>query len=178
MAISLSNHEDRIKKLEEYINASATGGTLLFYNESAADMANKTFTLNDVWTNYTTLCVVHGRDTGSNTIDNLTTTYIPVRFIVSSDQTQINTALEWCLSTANGYLMIVFRNDSKSFYVTEAQYGRIKRIVGLKLYYNFSYNIYSLANSISFHFFKCLINSFKGGVKEIWRLVLKNSVKK
>ena len=27
----------------------------------------------------------------------------------------------------------------------------------LKLYYNFSYNIYSLANSISFHFLKCLI---------------------
>ena len=171
MAISLSNHEDRIKKLEEYVNTSSTGGTLLFYNESAADMINKTFMLNDVWTNYTTLCVVHGRAASSTIIDNLTTTYIPTRFIASSDQTQANMSCEWCLSTANGYLMIVFRNDSKSFYVTESSYGRIKRIVGLKLYYNFSYNIYRLANSISFHFFKCLINSFKGGVKEICQLV-------
>ena len=156
MAISLSNHEDRIKALE---NKSLQLSNIKVDKLWTGDITNNTKlsipnlnNYNIVWIKvnfYYIGCYVCIRGTKNGIGDD----------IGDGHKTQA-----W----------ITLNNDNTlSYEVTIWDYSsrRLLEVWGLKLYYNFSYNIYRLANFILFHFFKCLINSFKGGVKEIWQLV-------
>ena len=166
MAISLSNHEDRIKKLESKPQIAR-----IFYSgsENSGPGYGKTITLTE-----------RIRDFHIIVIEILTVDgyfhkfFYGPQFVSSTGNHKYD-----CTSNWNSQDMIVdlFPSiDGLSIRIAATnpnpnRFKGIHWIYGLKLYYNFSYNIYSLANSISFHFFKCLINSFKGGVKEIWQLV-------
>ena len=152
MAISLSNHEDRIKALE---NKSSSWVIIAEYNDVTGD----TIHLRQSYYNFNLIIIEwyyygfmqHLTNIFDFSVGYLFNLYDPID---SSTIFKIETVstTTWKLHMSGTGM-------------------RFNRIRGLKLYYNFSYNIYRLANSISFHFFKCLINSFKGGVKEIWQLV-------
>ena len=169
MAISLSNHEDRIKKLEDKklewvlilnnidnsINTNVGAIVPLEHNLSMFDIVMFEFVTYNP--SQATFCqaIAYGKELYNRSNTNYLYNLTPV----------------W---NQYGLFVDIFPySEGMSFKIANASnyYKYIRVIRGLKLYYNFSYNIYRLANSISFHFFKCLINSFKGGVKEIWQLV-------
>ena len=143
MSISLNNHEDRIKSLES--TSSVSGKFDLLYTfENFSDPINKTFTFNKSWSNYSLLIITCGRYVTSTVIDNNNSIALPTNSITTTDDPKTDLIHEYCCETVNGYCMFVFRNDKKSITFVETSYGRIKEVYGLKLYYNFSYNIYCL----------------------------------
>ena len=162
MAISLSNHEDRIKKLENRTeNINTLKQTVLLEK-----LESGTGTLKDSVRNYPWILLYCVNSWEQNR-------YV-IPFWQSGQHLEINMLYNCPGSSGvkeNDWLLYKFTNERAIQIVDQKNMSGFYKIVGLKLYYNFSYNIYSLANSISFHFFKCLINSFKGGVKEIWQLV-------
>ena len=161
MAISLSNHEDRIKKLE-----SSTGvGRVTFQYIGLVNSAQ--YDLSGLSSDH--LHILDFAATWNVEHYVYRTNHICIPWIKGHDVPKRDTmhgndfSYENYFEITGNVLKLSGQRGSGSC---------IKlRITSLKLYYNFSYNIYSLANSISFRFFKCLINSFKGGVKEIWQLV-------
>ena len=185
MAISLNNHEDRIKALEN--GGSGNGAYTIRGNGTSNPFSSafeerrsgnisvarssNSFTLpagNYLFTALTN-ATMNGGGNGYNA---------SLSVVLKQGSSTIangvgGSAAEW--SNLSSLLhCCVSISSSTSFSLTVGA-NRVSTpgtyLAILKLYYNFSYNIYSLANSISFHFFKCLINSFKGGVKEIWQLV-------
>ena len=161
MAISLSNHEDRIKKLEDNSLSSSKLTEISVGNVSSYNLSNMSnnalhlISFTAAWTE----SYYNGRNVEC-CIPWLKNSYIAGLDCMGGSDFGYGAYVR----IAENIISVIPRNGSN---------GRIEgmRIITLKLYYNFSYNIYRLANSISFHFFKCLINSFKGGVKEIWQLV-------
>ena len=169
MAISLSNHEDRIKKLEDKklewvlilnnidnnINTNVGAIVPLEHNLSMFDIVMFEFVTHNPGQAAFCQAIAYGKELYNRSNTNYLYNLTPV----------------W---NQYGLFVDIFPySEGMSFKIVNASnyYKYIRVIRGLKLYYNFSYNIYRIANSISFHFFKCLINSFKGGVKEIWQLV-------
>ena len=163
MGISLSNHEDRIKKLE-----SSTGvGRVTFQyigliGSAQYDLSN----LPSDQLHILDFTAAWSVEYYSYRINHICVPWMKGHDIPKRDTMHgSNFSYENYFEITGNILKLSGARGSGSHINL--------RITSLKLYYNFSYNIYRLANSISFHFFKCLINSFKGGVKEIWQLVLR-----
>ncbi len=157
MAISLNDHESRIKALENRSSRIIFGG----------------------YVGYTRWFWITKLRIPSNTqrrifVSSRTDTEGP-EYMQIYDSSNLTEPVSIC----NGENVIEFVENNGEFIIYEIKssgewFNNILQVYyQLKLYYNFSYNIYRLANSILFHFFRCLVNSFKGGVKEIWRLVLR-----
>ena len=162
MGISLSNHEDRIKKLESTGYSKHTTvdliGTIIDGRDKTYDLKRSLSEFDFIFCKQDALGEPAWR-CHSSLVDILTLRdhKLACLFLSIGRDAQTNVVIE-------------YKTDAQlRIYTLQNHFDY--RLYGLKLYYNFSYNIYSLANSISFHFFKCLINSFKGGVKEIWQLV-------
>lgn len=150
MAISIKNHEDRITALERKSIDLDKRQVVLW---SGSDSGVKKFKLSESADNF----------------DAIGVTFNQWRIIFIPNINYDEPTTDFMRGTHAVNMNVKDRNYLN---VTYNEVGQpLNRVVGLKLYYNFSYNIYRLANSISFHFLKCLINSFKGGVKEIWQLV-------
>ena len=149
MAISLSNHEDRIKKLEESIVSS---GKL-----SALDIGNvaSSYNLSDVADNALHLISFNGLWNENDGYGE--------RNVICCVPWIKNHYLQnlQCLGGSNfGYgAYIEIKSNIISIKPNNGSNGRMNsmRIITLKLYYNFSYNIYRLTVSISKSFLKCLI---------------------
>ena len=188
MAISLNNHENRIKALE---NRSYTLTRLI--DESFSASTVKTLYVRDLSKYDFLVCFgdiafAGGTDPESGNFRAIN--IIPVKIFDEIWDTSMLFAPTWSttknINTSievmqNEHFVIIVSDRGSNQTITIQHNPKTNGVLsdnkiflfGLKLYYNFSYNICSLANSISFHFFKCLINSFKGGVKEIWQLVLR-----
>ena len=175
MAISLSNHEDRIKKLEargpKYMNLL---GVPRNSNGLPNGIANgRTYKLRDSVTKYDLLIFTFAQD--DNKLDGIFVNRLFTSCVMFASDFCNGISAE-CGSTET-YARIAYVDESTVKCWGAYSQGvpmvdkQFLTVAALKLYYNFSYNIYRLVNYILFHFFKCLINSFKGGVKEIWQLV-------
>ena len=188
MAISLNNHEDRIKALENNTGSKSSSrmfsqigswnGTNLVYNPTLTCSATFCTPTDNIFKlqpgTYVIDARAHGRSNNySGGSDAFVTVELYVNDVKKYSAAKGGTAY---YGYVESHLVVPLDVTSVSnIKITAVGSGALSRWNGmvaiLKLYYNFSYNIYRLANSILFHFFKCLINSFKGGVKEIWQLV-------
>lgn len=150
MAISLSNHEDRIKKLEDY--SGSYSETTLYSGSSAT-----TVTLSQSINNFDAIVVM----------TQITNSCGDCRFIPKSLYN-----IKHCLEYANS-LGASCVTPSGNKVVVDSNWGettKILAVVGLKLYYSFSYNIIykillrkisSLAKKLHFNLFE--ISSRRGG---------------
>ena len=184
MAISLSNHEDRIKALEEPITY-----TMILHHDFNSS-SNEVVIHRSDYDKYDMLLffadVARSNSDRKESGSYRGMSLIPTKVIINHKPTAFTPGFTY--TCGEGYSVYAESFECRvnenadltlSAFVNYGNWSDNRMIVyGLKLYYNFSYNIYRLANSTSFHFFKCLINSFKGGVKEIWQLVLKKLVRK
>lgn len=159
MGISLSNHEDRIKKLESDSSYTPTEFKvdILFNNPVTCNNGQMPLSLPvSTVSKYPFLVVVF---TGWEAYASLTsiTTTVSVAVILKK--------LKWYATEGYGGsrysetegFVIEMSGSNVNFVCQTGNTTSLMYVYGLKLYYNFSYNIYRLANSISFHFFKCLI---------------------
>ena len=148
MGISLSNHEDRIKKLEERTESINTLKT----TELLGELRSGSGILKDSIRNYPwLLCYC------DNTWNQGTYVIPHVQF---GQHISINTLYNCPGSSGNqinDWLLYKFTNETTIQIVAQANMRGFLKIIGLKLYYSFSYNIYRLAVSISKSFLKCLI---------------------
>ena len=174
MAISLSNHEDRIKALESNIGNKSTtkvfsqigtwSETNLVYNPTVTCSASFCTPTDNVFElqpgTYLINAKVHGN---SNYHGSSSSAFVTMELYVNDAKKfsapKCSTAF---YAYVESYLMVPLDITTVSnVKITAIGSGSLSRGNGmvtiLKLYYNFSYNIYRLANSISFHFFKCLI---------------------
>ena len=139
MAISLNDHESRIKALEG--NSGNYSETTLYSGSSTT-----TVTLSQSINNFDAIVIM--TDVSEYSGD--------CRFIPKSLYNR-----QHRLEYASGIGVSTITPTDNRVVFNDNWQGRntthILAVVGLKLYYNFSYNIYRLANSMSFHFFKCLI---------------------
>ncbi len=161
MGISLSNHEDRIKRLEEIISEPKyIWVSCCSYTQMLPERIYIFIPKNVIKIGISE--VINAINIDNEKYSNLfNVNYSPKSNIINPSG---ETSLVYITELADHYKYL-YKDISSGHDNHITVWGL------LKLYYNFSYNIYSIANSISFHFFKCLINSFKGGVKEIWQLV-------
>ena len=127
MAISIKNHEDRITALE---NKGYTFKTL--YDKNVHVNANQTIQLSSSIQDYDVI-IVEGRHDDDTNYDQLWVVdpYINKEYIHAYyDQNDADMS------------SLQFKFASKtSLYITVSVRYCIVRIIGLKLYYNFSYNI-------------------------------------
>ena len=136
MAISLNDHESRIKALEN--NSYIKSLKVLTF-----DTDSKKFTIPE--TNWD-FCLISA----------VTTRYderTPTLMLKRDEDIYFIYGLDY-----NNYMEFRYTSSLNELHFMSSTWHMSKIIMfALKLYYNFSYNIYRLANSISFHFFKCLI---------------------
>ena len=188
MGISLGNHEDRIKRLENNTGSKSSSrmfsqigswnGTNPVYNPTLTCSATFCTPTDNIFElqpgTYVIDARAHGRsDSHGSESDAFCQIVLYVNDVKKYSAAKGGTAF---YGYVESHLVVPLDVTSTSNVKIEAVGdGVLNRYNGmvaiLKLYYNFSYNIYRLIRFISFHFFKCLINSFKGGVKEIWQLV-------
>ena len=136
-----SNHENRIKALENASSAGLTG--------TIKQLGGSDGRLNESMQNYTFIII---------SVNYLSNPYSPIT-IPSKLYKQWGT-VKWDErggQNADRHYGGEYKYISDTQIGTGGNYAGLHSVWGLKLYYNFSYNIYKLANSISFHFFKCLI---------------------
>ena len=140
MEISLSNHEDRIKKLE---NNTSSGFTLkqLFSGSNSSEV-----TLNDNINNFDAIYILSNQNIG--TIHEDINIIFKPEYNTTRHGNHVSSVAAFSYVASNNTIRITYNWGNTT---------SIIKVYGLKLYYNFSYNIYRLASSISFHFFKCLI---------------------
>ena len=123
MAISLSNHEDRIKKLEN--NSGSYSETVLYSGSST-----KTITLSQSINNFDAIVVM--TEISGNCGD--------CRFIPSS----LYNKKHWLEYAVNIGMSCITPSEDKISFNDNWSGGnttKILAVIGLKLYYSFSYNI-------------------------------------
>ena len=153
MAISLNNHESRIKDLE---NKTASGN--LTVTKVSSSRSGDVFKISQPITNFSFI-QVHTWNT--NDSGNRCINLWCVKSLV------LNTVYIAGTPTggdANDYCILKFTDWSTIQMLYQAWYDGIKEIWGLKLYYNFSYNIYRLTQRL---FDSSLLGLFsqKGGAR-------------
>ena len=136
MAISLNDHESRIKALEN--NSYIKSLKVLTF-----DTISKKFTIPETNWDFCLISAVTAR------YDERT----PTLMLKRDEDSYFIYGLDY-----NNYMEFRYTSSLNELYFMSSTWNMSKIIMfALKLYYNFSYNIYRLDNSISFHFFKCLI---------------------
>ena len=153
MAISLNNHESRIKDLE---NKTASGN--LTVTKVSFSRSGDVFKISQPITNFSFI-QVHTWNT--NDSGNRCINLWCVKSLV------LNTVYIAGTPTggdANDHCILKFTDWSTIQMLYQAWYDGIKEIWGLKLYYNFSYNIYRLTQRL---FDSSLLGLFsqKGGAR-------------
>ena len=167
MAISLSNHEDRIKKLEDN---SSSGNVISLYKVSG-ESQHKQITLSQPYTNFNMLIIGFHEDTGVYQGPYLshTTMTICVNDIQLNQMYACGNPITGDSNSGNAFIFTSTTNITEKHW-SIARCGLVS-VYGLKLYYSFSYNIIyrillrkisSLVKKLHFNLFE--MSSRRGGV--------------
>ncbi len=129
MSISLEDHESRIKVLENKVS-SGYSETVLW----SGDSNSTSFTLSEPVTNFDLICFYNGWESLSGPWCTIVLTSILVssEIDIFSGSDMTSTIGRYIKVRASGNKIRVSNRDATA---------RMLKIVGLKLYYNFSYNI-------------------------------------
>ena len=137
MAISIKNHEDRITALEK---VSSFKIELLYSGSGQNSDTGKTITLSQPYTNFD--AIVFQYCDGATAKDDWRQSTLFTKYIHDSTgnaQDSVYAYNLWFIESQT--FQINFRSDKKSILISEAKQTVVREVFGLKLYYNFSYNI-------------------------------------
>ena len=137
MAISIKNHEDRITALEK----KKPTFTYLYQGSKQNNEGVGPITLKQSWKDFDFLFVCSCQ---GDTKDDWDYRTIPTRSIRPYDYKSYDQPGEVILgliTTETQNIQGYFHTDYKTLYISKSYKTVLRDIIGLKLYYNFSYNI-------------------------------------
>ena len=133
---SVSNHESRIKKLEEASSSAGSGKMVQLLGTLGSGVGN----LSDSVRNYAVI-IVYANNSNS---------WIP--FCHSGAAIEFGLSYNCPGSTGeqhNDWLFYKFNNEKQIQITSQRSMSGFRKIVGLKIYYIFRYNIYKILKLIS-----------------------------